>query len=151
MTFNQKVNMLIRDMSQIFNIFFAPDRIIGFFNLIQMEEFDNFVKKCSRCIIIAPRFYFRRGWFNTSSDKAERKRWLHLIEYALHPWIIDTSLKIYLRDNILHTIKFIFAQSPISGKIAVPFSLKWMMCAHIYSKCVFTNTMLLLQQLLTRT
>lgn len=74
MTFNKKrkVNTRLHDMTQTlkellynaaFLFFCAPDHTIGWFSIILMEDFDNFVKKCSIHTVIAPCFYFYTEWF----------------------------------------------------------------------------------------
>lgn len=40
--------------------FSALDHIIGFFSIIQIKDFDNFVKNASIYTVIAPHFYFQR-------------------------------------------------------------------------------------------
>lgn len=77
MTFNKKrkVNTRLHDMTQtlkelLYNaafLFFCfvvlQTTPLAGFSIILMEDFDNFVKKCSIHTVIAPCFYFYTEWF----------------------------------------------------------------------------------------
>lgn len=70
--------------------------------------------------------------------------------------LIEKKTKKYLGALLIKgkrlNLKASFLPSPqFPVKVAVACSIERMINAHIYSSCVFTNTVLLLQQLLTRT